>query len=281
MMRELGLASTLLRVGRVADERAEANLSVNALAEADAARDRHDWANAALHYLRALKQDPLRIDLLVQLGHAYKELGDFDAALEAYRQFLDKQPHDADIHLQLGHLHNRMNDPKTAFDWYARAQTLAPGDTEVAHHFTMAGLRLSRLDVERKRQEALELVRAGHWRQAREQLHELVAVDGEIDLIAIYANVTKEAGDFEEALRLYDGYRDYAQANDPKLLIDVEIQVGHLYKAMRDTRSALQHYIRARGVEFELYRHVAPNSVCDREIRSCMGEIYTCFWHAD
>jgi tetratricopeptide (TPR) repeat protein len=280
MMRELRLASTLLRVGRLAEEKAEAQVSVNALAEADAARDRHDWSNAALHYLQALKQDPLRVDLLVQLGHAYKELGDFDAALDAYQQFLEKQPHDTDIHLQLGHLYNRMNDPKSAFEWYARAQALAPGDPDVAHHFTVTGLRLSRLDVEQKRRDVLELVEAGQWQQAREQLRELVSVDGEIDLIAVYANVTKEAGDFEEALRLYDKYRDYASVKDPKSLVDVEIQVGHLYKAMRDIRSALQHYIRARDVEFEIYGHVAPNSACEREIRICMDDIYTCFWHA-
>ncbi len=282
MRRELRIASTLLRVHRPADKtEAKASVNVNVFAEADAARDRRDWANAVSYYHEALRQDPTRIDLFVQLGHAYKELGDFDGALEAYRQFLDKEPHDADIHLQLGHLHNRMNDPEAALEWYSRARALTPNDPEIERHVDAAGLRLSRLGIERKRRKALDLVQLGQWQQAREQLRSLVAVDGEVDLIAVYANVTKETGDFEEALQLYEVYRDYAKASHPTLLGDVEIQLGHLYKAKRDIGSALRHYIRARDAEFHLYGQVAPNSVCEREIRSCMGEIYTCFWHAD
>lgn len=281
MRRELRIASTFLRAGHTAGDKAEAGTSVNPLAEADIARDRHDWANAAFHYHEALQRTPTRIDLFVQLGHAYKELGDFDAALEAYRRFLDKEPHDADIHLQLGHLHNRMNDLETALEWYSRASALAPNDPEIARHVDTAGLRLSRSGIERRRQRALDLVQSGQWQQAREQLRSLVAVDGEFDLIAVYANVTKEAGDFEDALQLYEAYREYAKTNQPTALSDVEIQLGHLNKAKRDIGAALQHYIRARDAEFRLYGHVAPNSICEREIRSCMGEIYTCFWQAD
>lgn len=279
MRRELRLATTLLRVGQTAEPASD--ITINALEAADAARDRRDWANAAFYYHEALEQDPARSPLFVQLGHAYKELGDYDAALEAYRHFLDREPHDADIHLQLGHLHNRMNDPEAALEWYNRAQALAPDDAEIARHVDVAGLRLSRFGIERKRQKALELVQSGQWQQARDILRNLVAVDGEIDLIAVYANVTKEAGDFEEALQLYEVYRDYAQANDPKSLGDVEIQLGHLYKVKRDLSSALQHYIRARDAEFRLYGHIAANSIPEREIQACMGEIYTCFWRAD
>jgi tetratricopeptide (TPR) repeat protein len=281
MRRELRIASTLLRVSHAAGDKTRTEASVNALAEADAARDRRDWANAAFYYDEALQRNPTRVDLFVQLGHAYKELGDFDAALEAYRQFLDKEPHDADIHLQLGHLHNRMNDPEAALEWYGRASALAPNDPEITRHVDAAGLRLSRFGIERRRQKALDLVQSGQWQQAREQLRSLVAVDGEVDLIAVYANVTKEAGDFEEALQLYEVYREYAKANQPTSLSDVEIQLGHLNKARRDIGAALQHYIRARDAEFHLYGHVAPNSICEREIRSCMAEIYTCFWQAD
>ncbi|QND45502.1 tetratricopeptide repeat protein (plasmid) [Rhizobium lusitanum] len=281
MRRELRIASTFLRAGHTTDDKAEVGVSVNALVEADAARDRRDWASAAFYYHEALQRNRTRIDLFVQLGHAYKELGDFDAALEAYRQFLDNEPHDADIHLQLGHLHNKMNDPAAALEWYNRASALAPNDPEITRHVDAAGLRLSRSGIERRRQKALELVHSGQWQQAREQLRSLVTVDGEIDLIAVYANVTKEAGDFEEALQLYEAYREYAKTNQPASLSDVEIQLGHLNKAKRDIGAALQHYILARDAEFHLYGHVAPNSICEREIRSCMGEIYTCFWQAD
>ncbi len=280
MMRNSYLPSTLLRVGRSLEPRIGRHETVNTIAEANAARDRRDWAAAALHYSKAVEEHPLQVALLVQLGHSYKELGDFDAALEAYRQFLGHEPNDFDIHLQLGHLFNRMNESEVALEWYARAEYLAPDNTDAVRHASETRTRVSRLAVERKRQEVLDLVRAQRWRQAREGLRELVA-DGETDLIGIYANVTKEAGDFDEALKLYENYRDHAEASDPGSLIDVEIQLGHLHKAMRDIRSALQHYIRAREIEFELKGYVGSDSVCEREIRACMAEIYTCFWNGD
>ncbi|NLR97969.1 tetratricopeptide repeat protein [Rhizobium sp. P38BS-XIX] len=281
MIREFRLASTFLRVGHPANSAKDAPVPINVLAEADAARNRRDWPSAAYYYAQAVEQQPGRIGLYVQLGHAYKESGDFEAALEAYRRFLEEEPDDPDIHLQLGHLYNRMHDLETALQWYDRAHELSPNDTEIAQHSEKARQRVSRVDVENKRQRAMELVQSRRWQPAREQLRDLVVNDGEEDLIAVYANVTKEAGDFDEALRLYDIYRDYAKNHDAASMIDVEIQTAHLYKAMRDIRSALHHYIRARDVEFDLYGHITPDSISGQEIRSCMGQIYTCFWRPD
>lgn len=281
MIRELRLASTFLRVGHAAHGATDGRAPINVLAEADAARDRRDWATAAYYYSQAVDQQPGRIGLFVQLGHAYKESGDYEAALEAYRHFLEEEPDDADIHLQLGHLYNRMNDLEAALEWYDRAHRLAPNDAETAQHAETARRRFSRMDVEIKRRKAMEMVEARRWHLARDQLRELVVENGEIDLIAVYANVTKEAGDFAEALQLYDAYREYAQNADVASVIDVEIQTAHLYKAMRDTESALRHYIRARDAEFDLYGHITPDSISGHEIRSCMAQIYTCFWQPD
>ncbi len=281
MRRELRFASTLLRVGQAEKAATRVDTPVNALAEADAARDRRDWAAAAFYYQQALEQNPARISLYVQLGHAHKENGDFDAALDAYQRFLTEEPDDVDIHLQLGHLYNRMDEWESALPWYEQAHVLAPDNADVAAHLESARLRLSRIDIERKRQNAMELLQSRCWRQARAQLRDLVETDGEIDLIAVYANATKEAGDFDEALKLYDVYREYAQNLDAASVIDVEIQTAHLYKAMRDIEAALRYYIRSRDAEFGLYGHVTPDSVASREIRACMAEIYTCFWHAD
>ncbi|TIX86997.1 tetratricopeptide repeat protein [Rhizobium sp. P44RR-XXIV] len=276
MIRELRFASTLLRVGQAATEN---KAPVNLLAEADAARDRQDWATAAYYYAQAVEQQPGRLGLFVQLGHAYKESGDYEAALEAYRHFLEEEPDDAEIHLQLGHLYNRMSNLEAALQWYDRAHALAPNDAEITQHTEAARRRFSRTDVELKRRKAMELVEARRWHQARAELRELVVENGEDDLIAVYANVTKETGDFDEALQLYNVYREYAKGRDPAAVIDVEIQTAHLYKAMRDIESALRHYIRAREAEFDLYGHTPPDSISGQEIRTCMAQIYTCFWH--
>ncbi|MFD9896900.1 tetratricopeptide repeat protein [Mesorhizobium sp. NPDC059025] len=253
---------------------------MNMIIEADAARDRSDWARAAHCYAKALEDEPQRTALLVQFGHASKELGDFEKARLAYLKFLDSHSDDWDVYLQLGHLFNKMNDPKTALEWYEQAERLAPGNNDVLYHANTTRMRISRREIEEMRQSALEMVTAGRWHEARDLLRELVG-SGETDLIAIFANVTKEAGDFSEALKLYEAYRSYAKAVEPNSLVDVEIQVGHLYKAMHDFSAALRQYIRARTMEFELRDHVAPESICEREIRACMREIYTCFWIED
>lgn len=281
MIRELRFASTFLRVGQAMNGATESRAPINVLAEADAARDRRDWETAAYYYAQALEQQPGRIGLYVQLGHAYKESGDFATALEAYRHFLEEEPDNADIHLQLGHLYNRMDDLEAAAEWYDRARLLAPNDLEIAQHAEVARRRASRIGVELKRRRAMELVQSKRWHPARAELRELVVTDGEVDLIAVYANVTKEAGDFAEALQLYDVYREHARDHDPPAVIDVEIQTAHLYKAMRDIESALRHYIRAREAEIDLYGQVTPDSIAGDEIRTCMAEIYTCFWRPD
>ncbi|TXI10034.1 MAG: tetratricopeptide repeat protein, partial [Rhizobium sp.] len=125
MIRELRFASTFLRVGQAGNGAADAREQLNVLTEADAARDRRDWATAADYYRQALEQYPSQVSLFVQLGHAHKENGDFEAALQAYRRFLAEEPDDIDIHLQLGHLYNRMEEPEAAVEWYEKAHSLA------------------------------------------------------------------------------------------------------------------------------------------------------------
>ena len=62
----------------------------------------------------------------VQLGHALKEAGRIDAALNVYRRSATLDPSNADTHLQLGHafkLQGRMAEAEAS---YARALALDP-----------------------------------------------------------------------------------------------------------------------------------------------------------
>lgn len=93
----------------------------------DSARDRGDWASAARHYRAALRRDPARADLWVQLGHALKEGGDLTGAARAYETALKRAPEVADTHLQLGHLFKVSGRSNAAATAYARAVEIDPG----------------------------------------------------------------------------------------------------------------------------------------------------------
>ncbi len=249
------------------------------ITRADQARDHRNWSAAACDYAAAIDAGASQVGHYVQLGHALKELGDYAGAEAAYRTFLEARPFDADIHLQLGHLFNKAGEPASALQWYERAAQLAPLDADIARHASMASRRAGQASDGRKREEAMRLVEARSWQKARAMLNDLVFIDGEEDLMGILANVTKEAGAFEDAAIFYDQYRAYAQVHAPQLMSDVELQIGHLCKVKGDYASALRHYIRARAHQRELSGYVVDDTLYDREILVCMAEIYTCFWN--
>lgn len=265
------------RQPKLADNGTAAEMPQTAVAQADAARNRGDWQNAATFYRRAVADSPARTDLLVQLGHAEKELGNYDRAETAYRKYQGLHPRNVDIHVQLGHLFNRKGDMKAAFTWYEKALQLAPDDREIVRHVNIARNGSSRPGLDQSRRDAMRLVEENKWSQARAALRELVVGNGQIDMIAVYANVTKEDGDFDEALTLYGQYRDYANSFNPDSLEDVEIQLGHLHKIAGDYRTALAHYIKARDHQFKRAGYVDPSSSHEHEIQACISEIYTCF----
>lgn len=245
--------------------------------QADAARNRGDWKEAAALYTRAVAADPARTGLLVQLGHAEKELGNYDRAETAYRKFLGMNPSNVDIHLQLGHLFNRSGDSQAALGWYEKGLQLTPNDAELIRHANIARNRSGKPGVELKRREAMKLVEEQEWAQARHLLRELVTEDNERDLIAVYANITKEDGDFDEAKKLYGEYREYSEAFDRNSLEDVELQLGHLHKVAGDYSIALSHYILARNIRAERFGYIDHTAPIEKEIQACISEIYTCF----
>ena len=79
--------------------RARANRSIDA---GDAARGSGQWEQAAAHYRRAVTIQPKRHPIWVQLGHAEKEAGRPEAALEAYRRAMQLPTGDGDAALHHG-----------------------------------------------------------------------------------------------------------------------------------------------------------------------------------
>jgi glycosyltransferase involved in cell wall biosynthesis len=76
----------------------------------------------------------------VQLGHAFKELGDLDRAGLHYLAVLEQTPTDDDLHLQIGHLEKLKGDRQEAAAYYRKAAELNPdnNDAMVEYH-SLAG----------------------------------------------------------------------------------------------------------------------------------------------
>ena len=107
-----------------------------------AAANRRDWGEAAGFYGRVVQANPSLHAVQVQLGHAYKELGEFDRAGRSYHAALRLIPADADLHIQVGHLEKLKGNPREAAAYYARAAELNPENTDAPVEYYALALKL-------------------------------------------------------------------------------------------------------------------------------------------
>ncbi len=105
------------------------------LRDADAARDRRDWARAAELYEQVVSVDPSALDIMIQLGHMLKEMGEFDRAASCYYSVLEKRSHDDDLHLQIGHLEKRRGNIIEAREYYGKAVALNTANIDAQREY--------------------------------------------------------------------------------------------------------------------------------------------------
>jgi lipopolysaccharide biosynthesis protein/tetratricopeptide (TPR) repeat protein len=96
------------------------------LAQADAARDRRQWTEAAELYREYVEATPRAFAIWVQLGHSLKEAGRREEALSAYERALALDTGDADLLLNLGHLTKLLGRLNEAEGYYARSAAIDP-----------------------------------------------------------------------------------------------------------------------------------------------------------
>ncbi|WP_082540063.1 glycosyltransferase [Bosea sp. Leaf344] len=79
---------------------------IRAIDQGNMARDQREWQSAIDSYAEAVRCAPHRADILVQLGHAYKEFGDIAASRASYQRAvsLGDPCHSPDASLHLGNL---------------------------------------------------------------------------------------------------------------------------------------------------------------------------------
>jgi glycosyltransferase involved in cell wall biosynthesis len=79
------------------------------------------WAEAVAHYREYLAANPRDGAIRIQLGHALKEDGLLEDALDAYRTALKRMPRDADLLLSIGHVLKLMGHYEEALASYRRS----------------------------------------------------------------------------------------------------------------------------------------------------------------
>lgn len=100
------------------------------IAQADTARDRRQFDEAARLYRQVTELAPDNIGMQVQYGHALKEAGRYADAEAAYRGARDARPDDSDIALQLGHFYKLLDRLDDAEQSYKAALSLRPDWSE-------------------------------------------------------------------------------------------------------------------------------------------------------
>ncbi|WP_084490831.1 tetratricopeptide repeat protein [Sphingobium ummariense] len=198
--------------------------------KARAAARRKDWSRAVLLYQRVLRLAPDRGRLWVQLGHAYGQLGDAEAAHVAYLNATQAQPDLAAGHRHLGYVRRSTSRHEEGMRSLARALFLDPADLDVAElllaehgaagmQASLAKAALAHADETRPTRRPIGL--PASWLRSR-------------------ARKAARRQDWKEAERLYAALTEI-RATDP----DAFLQLGHALNEQNKQQDAELAYRRA------------------------------------
>lgn len=101
-----------------------------ALAKAKRAARARDWMSAAELYGRLLETSPANTRLLIQRGHAFKEMGQLERAESLYREALGFEPLNSDAQLHIGHIRKLQGDAEGARASYLHAVRFNPDNQD-------------------------------------------------------------------------------------------------------------------------------------------------------
>lgn len=228
-----------------------------ALAAAQQAIDRQDYATAVTILENFLFEHPGQAEALFNLAYCYSLQGRMADAMEMYRQTLEVDPKLFAAHLNLGLLLLNDGQPAPAAEELQRAAELDPnhyraqlyaavalersGQADKAlEHYRRAAALDSQQEEPRRAILAL-LVEKDDIAGAEAVLEELRALaPGDPSLARLQGDLRLRQGKREEALAAYEEYLQ-AQPGDPA----VHLQVGRLYRELGKPEEALRHFTAA------------------------------------
>ena len=121
---------SLLKTKKSAGVRVTANVH-RLIKQANTARDRGEWDQAADIFRQAVTADPMLAHIWVQLGHAEKERKRYGDAEAAYARAAIAAPEDAESLLHLAHMQKRLGNVPATARAFLRAARLNPTDPRV------------------------------------------------------------------------------------------------------------------------------------------------------
>ena len=242
------------------------------LEAAKTAKAQRDWRSAAELYQQALT---LRDTFgpRVQLGHMLKEAGDLDAAETAYFEALSQRPNDVDLNVQLGHFYWVKGDAHESLRYYERASELAPEDAVVSGALRIGRQRLADAPWQPCVDAAMEAMRQGRWAAAEEKLRILVDA-GRLDYLVVLAHSIKEQGRLNEAIPLYDRYREHVAQFGDKSAYDAEVQYAQALKMAQRFSKAAVHFLNARSMRMEVEGWTGSEDHLMDQIRICIRQVH-------
>ncbi|HET7040269.1 MAG TPA: protein kinase, partial [Gemmatimonadales bacterium] len=178
-------------------------------------------------FRRILELDPQQYDYRRLIGDLYRDLGDYDRALENYRDYADANPTDRRGFLALGDVRRAQGDHAAAREAFERAALLEGGETEAAVRIADLDLDLGQFDRARG---GYQTALAG----ARTPDDSVRAWDG----LTRYAAARGRLGDLV-------GYREQAWAEEAKSVPPIQILFERMnalgeHVARGDTARALE-----------------------------------------
>ncbi len=208
--------------------------------QGDAAMRKHEWAQAVSLYRPYLAYNQSDTAILVQFGHALKELEHLDEALQAYSNAVSSAPADTDARLHLTSLLNRMEHASVASKQEHQAEALNESAAVSAN---------GKLD-QRDAAPAIDNVLLGDrqrdkkkWREAaRHYSAHLAAHPHQAEIWLQLGHMLKEALLFEDAVYAY------------RVAKRLEVEPSDVAIHLADLLQRLGRSIEARPLWADLYR---------------------------
>lgn len=228
-----------------------------ALAAAQQAIDRQDYATAVTILENFLLEHPGQVEALFNLAYCYSLQGRTADAMEMYRQTLEVDPKLFPAHLNLGLLLLNDGQPAAAAEEFQKAVALDPNHYR-AHLYAAVALersgqadqalehyrRAAALDPQQeepRRALLALLLEKDDVAGADDVLKELRALaPNDPTLLRLEGEVRLRQGKNEEAVAAYEDYLK-AQPGDAA----VHVRVGRLYRELGQPEKALEHFAAA------------------------------------
>jgi len=155
------------------------------------ASDRKVWAAVISQAREGYRYNPYRKDFLFELGRAYFETGDEDAAIEATEEHLESYPYYVNGHHNAAVAYVRKGDLDRAYQHFDQVLEILPGHGKA--HFVLAQLHERKNELDK----ALE-----HYRLAVEGEGDNAEFWGRLGNVALRKKLFSEGKEaFEEAVR--------------------------------------------------------------------------------